>query len=91
MALPKELIKIAQTKGYPTRVKDLVIGLTCIQANAYEIMGAVRKELHHIRWSKDEQDLYLSISMSGDYERLCEIAEDITQESTEEMQEDVIH
>ena len=91
MALPKELIKIAQEKGYPTNAKDVVIGLTCVQANAMEIMNAVYRELRKLPWSKEECDLYFKLSMGGDYERLCEIAEDITQESTEEMQEDVIH
>ena len=53
---------------------EIEVELVGQDGNAFAIMGAVQKALRKAEVSKDEIDLYLKESMSGDYDNLLRTA-----------------
>lgn len=65
-----------ETKGINMEIKypEIEVQLTGNDGNAFSIMGAVSKALRRGGASKEEIELYMTESMSGDYNNLLRVA-----------------
>ncbi len=68
--------KLKETKGLSMDIKypEIEVQLTGNDGNAFSIMGAVSKALRRGGASKEEIELYMTESMSGDYNNLLRVA-----------------
>jgi hypothetical protein len=57
-----------------TKYPEIEVQLLGQDGNAFAIMGAIQKALRKAEVPKEEIDLYLKESMSGDYENLLRTA-----------------
>lgn len=74
MSDPTVIMK--ETKGIKMEIKypEVEVQLTGNDGNAFSIMGAVSKALRRGGATKEEIELYMTESMSGDYNNLLRVA-----------------
>jgi hypothetical protein len=58
----------------PVKYPEIKVKLVGTDGNAYAIMGNVQKALRRAGVSKEQIDLYLKESMSGDYDNVIATA-----------------